>query len=72
MPSADIILAPFDGPGQGLALSVSSLDLLPANTHPATALNEPFGLKAASDPFERLDFCLRFDSLTGQRTIQYP
>jgi hypothetical protein len=69
MTSADLILAPFDGPGQGLALSVYSLVLLPANTHPATALNEPFGLKVASDPFKRPDFCLRFDSLTGQRTI---
>ena len=36
MPSSGLILVPFDGPGQGPARSLSSLDLLRAKTHPAT------------------------------------
>ena len=72
MPSADLILAPFDGLGQDPARSLSSLDLLPAKTHPATPPNEPFGLKMPPDPFERVGSCLRLDFHTGESAIQYP
>jgi hypothetical protein len=72
MPSARLILAPFDGPVQDPARSLSSLELLSDKTHPATAPNEPFGLRMAPDPFERAGFCLRLDFLSDQRTIQYP
>ena len=72
MPSADLILAPFDCPGQDPARSLSFLDFLPAKTHPTTAPNKPFGLKMTHDPFQRTGFCHRQDLLTGQRGIQYP
>jgi hypothetical protein len=72
MPSAGLILAPFDGPGQDLARFLSSPDLLPAGTHPAPALNERFGLKLARSPLELAGFCVRVDFLTGQKVIQYP
>jgi hypothetical protein len=72
MLSASLILAPFDGPRQDPARFLSPLDLLSANTHLATAPNEPFGLRMAPDPFERAGFCLRLDFLAGQRAIQYP
>jgi hypothetical protein len=72
MRSAGFILAPFDGPSQDPARSLSSLDLLRANTHPAPALNERFGLKLARSPLEPAGFCLRVDFPTGQKVNQYP
>jgi hypothetical protein len=72
MPSAELILVPFNGPGQDPARVLSSLDLLPVKTHQATAPNESFSIKMAPDPFEPAGFCLRLDLLAGQEAIQYP
>ena len=72
MPSAGPIFLPFDGPGQDVARSLSSLDLLRANNHASTAPNEPFAVNMAPDSFERVRFCHRLDFLTGKKTIQCP
>jgi hypothetical protein len=72
MPSAGLILTPFDGPGQDLARSLSPPDFLPPKTHLAIAPNEPFAVNMAPDPFERVRFCPHLDFLAGQTAIRYP
>ena len=72
MPSPDLILAPFDGPDQDVARSLSPLDLLRAKNHASTAPNKPFAVNMAPDSFERVRFCPRLDFLTGQKAIQCP